>query len=73
MKIQNPGRAYGGWKTPLKDSAMENINVPILPAVSASGRAAMSMCAKVEAKTKNCTTRRRMRPWRDEEGMPPWV
>lgn len=39
--------------TPLKVSVSENISVAIFPAVSASGRAAMSICAKVLAKTKN--------------------
>jgi len=53
MKIQNPGKACGGWKTPLKVNVMENIKVAIFPAVSESGRAEMSMCAKLDANTKN--------------------
>lgn len=53
MKIQNPGSATGVWKTPLKVNASENMSVAMLPAVSASGRAAISMWAKLLAKTKN--------------------
>ena len=53
IKIQNPGRAVGGWNTPLKVKVIENMRVAMLPAVSASGSAEISMCAKVDAKTKN--------------------
>jgi hypothetical protein len=53
MKIQNPGSAFGGWKTPLNVKVSENIRVAILPAVSESGRAEINMCAKVLANTKN--------------------
>ena len=73
MKIQKPGRANGGWKTPLKVKHIENINVAIFPAVSASGNAAIIICAKVLAKTKNCTSNNKIRPWRCESGMPPRV
>lgn len=73
MKIQNPGRAVGGWKTPLNDRAMENISVAILPAVSASGIAAISMCANVLVKTKNCTMSSSTNPWRWLWGIPPLV
>ena len=53
MKIQNPGRANGGWKTPLKVKQRENIRVAMLPAVSASGIADINIWANVLAKTKN--------------------
>jgi len=53
MKIQNPGRALGGWKTPLNVNVSENISVAMLPAVSASGSAEINICANVLAKTKN--------------------
>jgi hypothetical protein len=73
MKIQKPGSAVGVWNTPLKVNVSENMRVATLPAVSASGRAAMSMWAKLDAKTKNCIRRRRMSPWRSEDGIPPEV
>lgn len=60
--LQKPGKAVGGWKTPLNTRVSENMSVAMLPAVSASGRAAMSMCAKVLAKMKNCMQKRRIRP-----------
>ena len=53
MKIQKPGSANGGWKTPLNESMSENIRVAMFPAVCESGRAAMSTCENVLAKTKN--------------------
>lgn len=53
MKSQKPGRASGVWRTPLKVKAMLKRSVAMLPAVSASGRAAMTMWAKVEANMKN--------------------
>lgn len=73
MKIQKPGRAVGGWKTPLKVKVSENMIVAMLPAVSESGRAAISMWAKVLVKTKNWTRRRRISPWRCDDGIPPLV
>ena len=73
MKIQKPGRAYGGWKTPLNVRVSENMSVAMLPAVSESGRAAMSICANVLAKTKNCTIRSRIRPCLTDDGTPPFV
>jgi len=45
----------------------------MLPAVSASGNAAINMCANVLVKTKNWTIRSRMRPWRPDGGMPSLV
>lgn len=62
MKIQKPGRAFGGWKTPLNVRMRENMRVAMLPAVSASGMNEINICAKVLAKTKNWTRRRRTRP-----------
>ena len=56
MKIQNPGNAVGLCSTPLKVSIKLNMSVATLPAVSASGIAAMIMCANVLVKIKNCTT-----------------
>ena len=53
MNIQNPGRALGDWNTPLKVKAIENMSVAMLAAVSASGSAAISIWANVDAKTKN--------------------
>jgi hypothetical protein len=73
IKIQNPGSAFGGWKTPLNVNVSENISVAIFPAVSASGSAEISICANVEAKTKNWISRSKIRPWRDDGGIPPWV
>lgn len=73
MNIQNPGRANGGWKTPLKVKHIENINVAIFPAVSESGRAEIIICAKVDVNTKNCTSSSRISPWRSELGIPPRV
>lgn len=55
MKSQKPGRALGVWRTPLKVRVRENIVVAMFPAVSASGRPAMSMWAKVEVNIWNWT------------------
>ena len=62
MKIQKPGRAFGGWKTPLNVKINENIRVAMFPAVSASGINEINMCAKVLANTKNCMRRSKTRP-----------
>ena len=43
IKIQKPGRAEGGCRTPLNVRVRLNSRVAILPAVSASGMAAMTM------------------------------
>jgi hypothetical protein len=68
--LQKPGSAVGGWKTPLKTRVSENMSVAMLPAVSASGSAAMSMCAKVLAKMKNWMQKSKIRPWRSESWTP---
>ncbi len=57
MKIQNPGSAVGLCRTPLKVNIRENMSVATLPAVSASGIAAMIMCANVEVNTRNSITK----------------
>jgi len=49
MKIQKPGSAVGVCMTPQKVNDIAKSRVTIAPAVSVSGRAAMTMCAKVEA------------------------
>jgi hypothetical protein len=68
MKIQNPGSAVGGCNTPLNVSIMLNSNVAMLPAVSASGMAAMMAWANVLTNSINCTTNSSINPrvW------PPW-
>jgi hypothetical protein len=48
MKIQKPGKAVGDCSTPLKVSIILKRSVAMLPAVSASGMAAIIMCANVE-------------------------
>jgi hypothetical protein len=50
MKIQNPGRAFGGCITPLKVKAMINKSVAMVPPVSASGRDEITKDAKVDVK-----------------------
>lgn len=42
MKIQKPGRFWGDCITPLKIRVRVKSRVAMLPAVSASGRAAMT-------------------------------
>jgi len=49
MKIQNPGSAEGACMTPLKINVIEKSKVTMLPAVCASGNAAMQRWANVEA------------------------
>ena len=55
------GAGLGLWRGPLKVSIMLNKRVAMLPAVSASGIAAMTMCAKVLVKSMNCTAKSIMR------------
>src|SRR5947208_15058670 len=61
MKIQKPGNAVGDVRTPQKTRQSENIKLAILPPVSASSIAAMTMCAKVEVKIRNMKMSRNMR------------
>lgn len=49
IKVQKPGNAFGGCMTPLKTRVIANKPVATLPAVRASGKAAMSRCAKDDA------------------------
>lgn len=51
MKIQKPGKAAGGWNSPANSTIMENKMVTTPPAVVASGKGAMTISAKVPAKT----------------------
>jgi len=62
MNIQKPGKAVGLWRTPLNVSIMLNSNVAILPAVSASGMAAMIMWANVLVNSMNSMTKSSMIP-----------
>jgi len=45
----------------------ENKNVATKPAVSASGKAEITIWANVLAKIKNWMQRRRIRPWRSDD------